>query len=169
MKNEWLKINQAVKILNEKLGRKKFTFKMLKKKIEDSELWAINISDSETPIWRIKKEWLDSFYSTLTTNFQPSKAEKEEALLSPLLEKLDQNLTLQELRELVKELPEKEREIIELRYGLKDGIFKSLERVAKKFKTTRQVIWIYEKQAIGRMKDFISKNPKFKAKEHAEK
>jgi len=164
MKNEWLKINQAVKILNKRLGKKKFTFKMLKRKIENSELWAINISDSQTPIWRIKKEWLDSFYSTLSTNFQPNKAEREEALLSSLLEKLGRNLTLQEVKELVKDLPEKEKEIIELRYGLKDGIFKSLERVAKKFNTTRQVIWNYEKQAIERLKDSLSKNPKFKNK-----
>ena len=101
MKNEWLKINEAAKILNKRLGEKRFSFKILKKKIEDSELWAINISDPKSPVWRIKREWLEGFYSSLTNEFKPSKTEKEEAILSLLSEKLGEELSFKKLKKLV--------------------------------------------------------------------
>lgn len=57
------------------------------------------------------------------------------------------------LKELLKTdgLTERERVIIEMRYGLKDGIIKTLEEVGKTFNVTRERIRQIEAKAIEKM------------------
>jgi RNA polymerase primary sigma factor len=62
------------------------------------------------------------------------------------------------LEEILQDLPEREREILKMRYGLEDGIPHTLEEVGKAFKITRERIRQIEIKAIEKLR----KNPKIK-------
>ena len=61
------------------------------------------------------------------------------------------------LRESVKEsldgLPEREREVLELRFGLKDGVYHSLEEISNYFGLTRERIRQIESSALRKLRD----------------
>ena len=58
-----------------------------------------------------------------------------------------------EMKELVKKIPTlKIKKIIEYRYGLKDGRYKSLEEVAKEFKITLELAREYESRGVRLLK-----------------
>jgi RNA polymerase primary sigma factor len=63
-----------------------------------------------------------------------------------------------QLQEILDELTEKERTIIELRYGLKDGISHTLEEVGRKFDVTRERI----RQIEAKVHEKIRLNSKIK-------
>jgi RNA polymerase primary sigma factor len=60
------------------------------------------------------------------------------------------------LMEILQDLPEREREILKMRYGLEDGIPHTLEEVGKAFKITRERIRQIEIKAIEKLR----KHPK---------
>ncbi len=64
----------------------------------------------------------------------------------------------QQIHEILHDLPEKERRIIEMRYGLKDGITHTLEQVGKEFGVTRERI----RQIEAKVHDKIRTNDKIK-------
>ena len=69
-----------------------------------------------------------------------------------------------QIKEVLDELNEKERRILEMRYGLKDGIQHTLERVGEEFHVTRERIRqieakVHEKlrqhEKIARLKNYF--------------
>jgi RNA polymerase primary sigma factor len=87
--------------------------------------------------------------------------EEEESALGDFLEDTEAEspveatvfLMLQEqLREILTTLPEREREIIRLRFGLEDGYRHTLEEVGERFKVTRERIRQIESKALRKLK-----------------
>lgn len=70
----------------------------------------------------------------------------DDKILSPDQES-SRRIISDQVREILNDLPEKEREILELRHGLKDGIQHTLEEVGKKFGVTRERIRQIEAKA----------------------
>ena len=58
-----------------------------------------------------------------------------------------------ELIDLLKDLPERERRVLELRFGLVDGVVRTLEEVGKEFKVTRERIRQIEAKALYRLRE----------------
>jgi len=58
-----------------------------------------------------------------------------------------------QVKQLLDSLPEKEREILELRYGMTDGITHTLEEVGKKFGVTRERIRQIEAKALEKLRN----------------
>ncbi len=58
-----------------------------------------------------------------------------------------------ELIDLLKDLPERERRVLELRFGLVDGVVRTLEEVGKEFKVTRERIRQIEAKALFRLRE----------------
>lgn len=59
------------------------------------------------------------------------------------------------IEELLDILTDREREVISLRFGLKDGIRRTLREIARKFKLTRERVRQIESRAIDKLRDFI--------------
>ncbi len=74
----------------------------------------------------------------------------------------EDNIYLIFLREVLKEvlftLTDREREILELRYGLKDGIPRTLEEIGRIFNVTRERIRQIEAKAIRKLKHPVRRN-----------
>lgn len=70
----------------------------------------------------------------------------DDKILSPDQE-ASRRIVSDQVREILNDLPEKEREILELRHGLLDGIQHTLEEVGKKFGVTRERIRQIEAKA----------------------
>lgn len=58
-----------------------------------------------------------------------------------------------EIIDLLKELPDRERRVLELRFGIVDGVVRTLEEVGKEFKVTRERIRQIEAKALNRLKE----------------
>jgi RNA polymerase primary sigma factor len=58
-----------------------------------------------------------------------------------------------ELIDLLRDLPERERRVLELRFGLVDGVVRTLEEVGKEFKVTRERIRQIEAKALYRLRE----------------
>jgi len=70
-------------------------------------------------------------------------------------------LLAEKLQKYVKQLPSRERQILELRYGLTDGIVRTLEEVGKLFNVTRERIRQIENKAIMMLKEIAKKDQQF--------
>ena len=62
------------------------------------------------------------------------------------------------MREILNDLPEKERKILELRHGLIDGVQHTLEEVGRKFGVTRERIRQIEAKAHEKIRQHDSVN-----------
>jgi RNA polymerase primary sigma factor len=70
----------------------------------------------------------------------------DEKILSPDQE-TSRRIIADQVREILNDLPEKERMILEMRHGLKDGVTRTLEEVGKEFGVTRERIRQIEAKA----------------------
>jgi RNA polymerase primary sigma factor len=75
----------------------------------------------------------------------------DDKILSPAQES-NRRMIRDQLMEILQELPEKERRIIEMRNGLNDGIYHTLEDVGKEFGVTRERIRQIEAKALEKMR-----------------
>ncbi|PIR37941.1 MAG: RNA polymerase sigma factor RpoD [Candidatus Zambryskibacteria bacterium CG10_big_fil_rev_8_21_14_0_10_42_12] len=76
----------------------------------------------------------------------------DDKILSPDQE-VSRRIVGDQVKELLDSLPEKEREILELRYGMVDGITHTLEEVGKKFGVTRERIRQIEAKALEKLRN----------------
>jgi len=90
----------------------------------------------------------------------------EEILLNDRNDETGNNAIINELRrpllEAIAELPEKDREVIVLRFGLRDGTFHTLEEIGKELGVTRERIRQIENRALARLR-----HPGFSADLHS--
>ena len=72
--------------------------------------------------------------------------------IEPMEEVMRDNLR-ESVRESLDGLPEREREVLELRFGLKDGVYHSLEEISNHFGLTRERIRQIESAALRKLRD----------------
>ncbi|MGL5411352.1 sigma-70 family RNA polymerase sigma factor [Cetobacterium sp.] len=66
--------------------------------------------------------------------------------------KIEKSMLREELNKLLNRLTEREKEVLILRFGLNDGIQRTLEEIGKIFKVTRERIRQIEAKALGKLK-----------------
>lgn len=91
-----------------------------------------------TPINDDKETTLEQFVTDVT---QPS-----------LYDRVSKELLRDALNEVLETLSPRERKVLEMRFGLKDGKIKTLEEVGKEFKVTRERIRQIEAKAIRKLR-----------------
>lgn len=91
-----------------------------------------------TPIGDDKETSLEQFVSDIT---QPS-----------LYDRVSRELLRDALNEVLETLSPRERKVLEMRFGLKDGKVKTLEEVGREFKVTRERIRQIEAKAIRKLR-----------------
>ena len=72
--------------------------------------------------------------------------------IEPMEEVMRDNLR-ESVRESLDGLPEREREVLELRFGIKDGVYHSLEEISNHFGLTRERIRQIESAALRKLRD----------------
>ncbi|HOU00345.1 MAG TPA: sigma-70 family RNA polymerase sigma factor [Anaerolineaceae bacterium] len=72
--------------------------------------------------------------------------------IEPMEEVMRDNLR-ESVRESLDSLPEREREVLELRFGLKDGVYHSLEEISNHFGLTRERIRQIESAGLRKLRD----------------
>jgi len=76
---------------------------------------------------------------------------KDETILSPSQE-TSRRILADQIREILDDLSPKERKILEMRHGLMDGIYHTLEEVGKEFGVTRERIRQIEAKALEKIR-----------------
>ena len=104
---------------------------------EIQELSFTTITSLETPVGEDEEETLGDFV-------------RDESLSSPAAEAA-RDLLSDELHDFLEGLPRREREILELRYGLKDGRVWTLKDIGKKFGISRERVRQIVEEALDRL------------------
>ena len=78
--------------------------------------------------------------------------------IEPMEEVMRENLR-ESVRKSLDSLPEREREVLELRFGLKDGVYHSLEEISNHFGLTRERIRQIESTGLRKLRDPKRRNP----------
>lgn len=138
------KLNKIQKKLSEELGRQPFP-----------EELAREAGISEKKVHKLLK--LTQDVTSLETSIGEGDTElgeliKDEKTVSPLRE-ASLEILREKLLQAIEDLPPREREIIKLRYGFKDGIMHTLEEVGKIFGITRERVRQLEIQALEQLKN----------------
>lgn len=114
---------------------------------------------------REKLEYIDQisqYPTSLTGERSSSSNDEEDVQLAEIVadtkiegpeEEAAREILHKELIDLLKELPERERRVLELRFGLADGVVRTLEEVGKEFKVTRERIRQIEAKALYRLRE----------------
>jgi RNA polymerase primary sigma factor len=119
----------------------------------------------EMELDREKLEYIDQisqYPTSLTGERQSSNTDDDDVQLSEIVadtrvespeDQATREILHKELIDLLKELPERERRVLELRFGLVDGVVRTLEEVGKEFKVTRERIRQIEAKALYRLRE----------------
>lgn len=114
---------------------------------------------------REKLEYIDQISqhpTSLTGERSSSSNEEDDVQLAEIVadtkiegpeEEAAREILHKELIDLLKDLPERERRVLELRFGLVDGVVRTLEEVGKEFKVTRERIRQIEAKALYRLRE----------------
>jgi len=78
---------------------------------------------------------------------------------APIEEQIEQKLEIKKLREQIKKLDNREKEIIEMRYGIKTGEEITQREVAKVMGISRSYVSRIEKKAIEKLSAFFKEIP----------
>ncbi len=141
------KYKQVVRRLSQDLGRDPLPEEIaLEMGIEPEKIYMIEKIDQgtvslETPIGEDSEDSRSTLGDFLA----------DEKMLSPEQES-NRRIIRDQLMEILNELPEKERRIIEMRNGLLDGVYHTLEDVGKEFGVTRERIRQIEAKALEKMR-----------------
>ena len=84
-------------------------------------------------------------------------------------EEAHQDIMRQDLMNLLKELPQRERRVLELRFGLLDGVQRTLEEVGREFNVTRERIRQIEAKALNHLREIALSKRKKNAAEALER
>lgn len=99
-------------------------------------------------------------YSASTVSLETPAGEEEESTLGDFIEDksfispekyMHNEVIKQEMRRIVATLPDRERKIIEMRYGLRDGKVHTLEEIAKECNVTRERIRQIETRSLNKL------------------
>lgn len=139
------KYKQVVRRLSQDLGRDPLPEEIaVEMNLEPEKIYMIEKIDQgtvslETPVGdEDEKSTLGDFIA-------------DEKILSPDQES-NRRIIRDQLMEILQDLPEKERKIIEMRNGLMDGVYHTLEDVGKEFGVTRERIRQIEAKALEKMR-----------------
>ncbi|MCC7304421.1 sigma-70 family RNA polymerase sigma factor [bacterium] len=114
---------------------------------------------------REKLEYIDQISqhpTSLTGERSSSSGEEDDVQLAEIVadtriegpeEEAAREILHKELIDLLRDLPERERRVLELRFGLVDGVVRTLEEVGKEFKVTRERIRQIEAKALYRLRE----------------
>ncbi len=147
MNEEIVKYKKAVEALTHKLDRKPRVAEIAKKlqtsvdKVREYERSIAKMSSLDAPIGEDGEG-------------QVSDLIADERMVSPDAQ-LESFLNRERANELLDILPEREREILEMRYGLLDGKPQTLAEIAQKMRVSRERVRQLEGQAIKRIKQLI--------------
>lgn len=135
---------KAKRKLTQKLGREP-KIKEIAKEIDMSDEEIENLlkisqhpTSLSTPIGDDKETSLEQFISDMT---EPS-----------LYDRVSKELLRDALSEVLETLSPREKKVLEMRFGLKDGKIKTLEEVGKEFKVTRERIRQIEAKAVRKLR-----------------
>lgn len=145
MNEQIMHVNRAQRQLVQELGRdptadeiaKRLGGDMTAERVNEIQKIAMEPVSLETPSGEEENSTLSDFVA-------------DENQLNPE-EYTMRSFRKEEIQKLLKELPEREAEILTMRYGLDDGTPKTLEEVGKKFNLTRERIRQLENKAIRRL------------------
>ena len=82
---------------------------------------------------------------------------EDQSVASPF-EELSRLLRQEKIAELLEKMSEREKHILVLRYGLKDGTFRTLEETAKNFNISRERVRQIENNALKKLKNYLTEN-----------
>ncbi len=146
------KYKQVVRRLSQDLGRDPLAEEIaVEMGIEPEKVYMIEKIDQSTVSLESPVGDEDDSKSTLGDFLADDK------ILSPV-EQSNRRIIRDQLMEILSELPEKERRIIEMRNGLIDGIYHTLEDVGKEFGVTRERIRQIEAKALEKMRQHEKAN-----------
>lgn len=139
------KYNKVVAVLTTKLGRKPTDIEIAKEmdieleKIEEIKKISQNPNSLQTPIGDEKDSELQDIIAD-----DWSQTPEEFATLEYLKN---------QIHEILDSLQDRERRVLSLRFGLEDGVTRTLEEVGKEFGVTRERIRQIEAKALKKLKD----------------
>ena len=140
------KYKQVVRRLSQDLGRDPLPEEIaVEMGLEPEKIYMIEKIDQGTVSLEAPISDDDDSKSTLGDFLADDK------ILSPEQES-NRRIIRDQLMEILSELPEKERKIIQMRNGLEDGIYHTLEDVGKEFGVTRERIRQIEAKALEKMR-----------------
>jgi RNA polymerase primary sigma factor len=146
------KYKQVVRRLSQDLGRDPLPEEIaVEMNIEPEKVYMIEKIDQSTISLESPVGEDDDSKSTLGDFLADDK------ILSPDQES-NRRIIRDQLMEILSELPEKERRIIEMRNGLLDNIYHTLEDVGKEFGVTRERIRQIEAKALEKMRQHEKAN-----------
>jgi RNA polymerase primary sigma factor len=152
------KYKQVVRRLSQDLGREPLPEEIaIEMNLDVDKVYTIEKIDQSTV----------SLQSPVGEDGEDSKSTlgdflSDDKILSPD-EEVSRRIMRDQVREILNDLPEKERRILEMRHGIMDGVQHTLEEVGKEFGVTRERIRQIEAKAhekirnhdkIGRIKNF---------------
>ena len=149
MNEELVKYRRAVEVLTHKLGRKPQVGEIAKRmqlpvdKIKELEMAISRMSSLDAPIGE-------------DGDGQVKDMIEDETLIAPD-EQLEEFLNKERAREIVKELPEREREIITMRFGLDNGDCRTLAEIADVMGVSRERVRQLEVTIIKRLRQIADK------------
>lgn len=139
-KYSYCSMDEVIDIINEKEGYDKST-------IEDVIILSKNLLKPTSLNYLIGEDQDTEYYEVLVDESQKSV---EESVIESDLK--------QEIEKCLERLKEKERDIIEKRFGLYDGNVYTLEEIGKEYGVTRERIRQIESKAIRKLKKYSHSN-----------
>ena len=139
------KYKQVVRRLSQDLGREPLPGEIATEMGLDVEK-IYNIKNIDQDTVSLEKPIGDDDEKSTLGEFIP-----DEKILSPAQDSA-QRILSDQVKEILNDLSEKERKILELRHGLVDGIVHTLEEVGKEFGVTRERIRQIEAKAIEKIR-----------------
>lgn len=135
------KYKQVVRRLSQDLGREPLAEEIaIEMNLDVEKVYHIEKIDQSTASLDSPTKDDDDGKSTLGDFLS------DDSIISPV-EATSHRILSDQIKKIIDDLPEKERRILELRHGLKDGITHTLEEVGKEFGVTRERIRQIEAKA----------------------
>lgn len=113
------------------------------KKVAEIELWMNKKSSLDAPVGADKESQLSDFIKTSSIG----DTEKE----------IDQFFKKEEILDLLSNLSEREKKLLDLRFGINDGRTRTLADVAKQLNISRERVRQIEERALKKLQTFIKK------------